>query len=33
MRIAASLDEAKAAFPAAWERPLSPGEAEEICSA
>jgi hypothetical protein len=30
--VADSLDEAKAAFRAAWERPLSEREAEEICS-
>jgi hypothetical protein len=27
-----SLEEAKAAFRAAWERPLSPEKADEICS-
>jgi len=31
--LADSLDEAKAAFRAAWERPLSEGGAELICSA
>jgi len=30
--VADSLDEAKAAFRAAWERPLSPEKADEKCS-
>ena len=30
--VADSLDEAKAAFRAAWEGPLSPRIAEDICS-
>jgi hypothetical protein len=30
--VADSLDEAKAAFRAAWKRPLSPEKADEKCS-
>jgi hypothetical protein len=30
--VADSLDEAKAAFRAAWQRPLSPRKADVICS-
>jgi hypothetical protein len=30
--VADTLDEAKVAFRAAWERPLSEKEADEICS-